>query len=193
MERFALLYGQARSAVLVYSMGLTQHEFGVENVKAIVNLALSRGMIGREKCGIMPIRGHSGVQGGGECGAEPDKFPGGFPVNDESARRFSNLWRHPVPSKPGLRVPEMIEAASDGELNFLYSIGGNLLETMPDRNFICQALERVRSTGTSGYRSQQLHASRCGADGYLTARPDPLRTARRRNVHQHGKTNPLHA
>ena len=99
MERFALLYGHARSAVFVYSMGLTQHEFGVDNVKAIVNLALSRGMLGRDKCGIMPIRGHSGVQGGGECGAEPDKFPGGFPVNDESARRFSNLWRHPVPSR----------------------------------------------------------------------------------------------
>ena len=143
MERFALLYGHARSAVFVYSMGLTQHEFGVDNVKAIVNLALSRGMLGRDKCGIMPIRGHSGVQGGGECGAEPDKFPGGFPVNEESARRFSNLWRHPVPSRPGLRVPEMIEAASNGDLNFLYSIGGNLLETMPDRNFIARALEKI--------------------------------------------------
>ena len=143
MERFALLYGHARSAVFVYSMGLTQHEFGVDNVKAIVNLALARGMIGRNKCGIMPIRGHSGVQGGGECGTEPDKFPGGFSVNDESARRFSNLWRHPVSSKPGLKVPEMIEAASRGELDFLYSIGGNLLETMPDRNFIASALERV--------------------------------------------------
>src|SRR6266850_8198498 len=65
MERFALLYGHARSAVFVYSMALTQHEFGVDNVKAIVNLALSRGMLGRDKCGIMPIRGHSGVQGGG--------------------------------------------------------------------------------------------------------------------------------
>jgi molybdopterin-dependent oxidoreductase alpha subunit len=143
MERFALLYGHARSAVFVYGTGLTQHEFGVDNVKAIVNLALSRGMLGRDKCGIMPIRGHSGDQGGGECGAEPDKFPGGFPANDESARRFSNLWRHPVPSRPGLRVPEMIEAASNGDLNFLYSIGGNLLETMPDRNFIASALEKV--------------------------------------------------
>ena len=143
MERFALLYGHARSAVFLYSMGLTQHEFGVDNVKAIVNLALSRGMLGRDKCGIMPIGGHSGIQGGGDCGAEADKFPGGFPVNEESARRFSNLWRHPVPSRPGLRVSEMIEAAGNGELNFLYSIGGNLLETMPDRNFTARALEKV--------------------------------------------------
>ena len=143
MVRFAQLYGAAHTAVFVYSMGLTQHEFGVDNVKAIVNLALARGMLGRERCGIMPIRGHSGVQGGGECGSEPDKFPGGFPVNDENARRFSNLWRHPVSSNPGLKVPQMIETAHEGELKFLYSIGGNLLETMPDRKFVAEALTRV--------------------------------------------------
>ena len=144
MQRCADLYSQARTAVLVYSMGLTQHEFGVDNVKAIVNLALSRGMLGREKCGIMPIRGHSGVQGGGECGSEPDKFPGGFAVNDDSARRFSNLWYHPVPSNPGLKVPQMIEAAHRGEIKFLYSIGGNLYETMPDPEFVAAALNKVR-------------------------------------------------
>jgi molybdopterin-dependent oxidoreductase alpha subunit len=143
VQRFAQLYAGARTAVFVYSMGLTQHEFGVDNVKAVVNLALSRGMIGREKCGIMPIRGHSGVQGGGECGSEPDKFPGGFAVNEENARRFSNLWRHPVPSTAGLKIPEMIEAAHEGKLKFMYSIGGNLLETMPDRNFVAQALKRI--------------------------------------------------
>jgi len=144
MERFAQAYGAARTAVLVYSMGLTQHEFGVQNVQAVVNLALSRGMLGREKCGIMPIRGHSGVQGGGECGSEPDKFPGGFSVDDDNARRFSNLWRHPVSSVPGLKVPEMIEAAHRGELKFLYSVGGNLLETMADPNFVSAALQNIR-------------------------------------------------
>ena len=143
MQRFAILYGQTRSAVIVYSMGLTQHEFGVDNVKAVVNLALARGILGREKCGIMPIRGHSSVQGGGECGSEPDKFPGGFSVNDDTARRFSNLWHHPVPSAPGLKVPDLIEAAHRGEVKFLYSVGGNLLETMPDPNFVAQALGRV--------------------------------------------------
>jgi molybdopterin-dependent oxidoreductase alpha subunit len=143
MERFAQIYSQARSAVFVYSMGLTQHEFGVENVKAMVNLALARGMFGREKCGIMPIRGHSGVQGGGECGCEPDRFPGSFEVNEENARRFSNLWRHPVPSAPGLKVPQMIDAAHRGELGFLYSIGGNLLETLPDRRFVAEALAQI--------------------------------------------------
>lgn len=143
MERLAKLYASARNAVFAYSMGLTQHEFGVENVKAIVNLALSRGMLGREKCGIMPIRGHSGVQGGGECGSEPDRFPGGFEVNEENARRFSNLWRHPVPAAAGLKVSQMIEAAHRGEMDFLYSIGGNLLETMRDRRFVEEALAQV--------------------------------------------------
>ena len=143
MQRFAALYGQARTAVIVYSMGLTQHEFGVDNVKAVVNLALARGMLGREKCGIMPIRGHSGVQGGGECGAEPDKFPGGFSVNADTARRFSNLWHHPVPSNPGLKGPQMIEAAHNGEIKFLYAIGGNLLETMPDPKYVSEALVQV--------------------------------------------------
>ena len=143
MQRFAALYGQAHTAVIVYSMGLTQHEFGVDNVKAVVNLALARGMLGREKCGIMPIRGHSGVQGGGECGAEPDKFPGGFSVNADTARRFSNLWHHPVPSNPGLKGPHMIEAAHNGEIKFLYAIGGNLLETMPDPKYVTEALVQV--------------------------------------------------
>ena len=143
MERFARLYGSAKTAVFVYGMGLTQHEFGVENVEAIVNLALARGMVGREKCGIMPIRGDSGVQGGGECGSVPDIFPGGFSVNEESARRFSNLWRHPVSSAPGLTVPHMIEAAHRGEIKFLYSIGGNLFETMPDGNFVAEAISGV--------------------------------------------------
>lgn len=143
MERFGRVYGSVRSAVLVCSMELTQREFGAENIKAIVNLALARGMLGRERCGIMPIRAHSGVQGGGECGSEPDTFPGGFPVNDENARRFSNLWRHPVPSNPGLTAPQMIEAAHQGDLKFLYSIGGNAFETMPDRNFVAEALTKV--------------------------------------------------
>ncbi|MGE5220318.1 MAG: molybdopterin-dependent oxidoreductase [Chloroflexota bacterium] len=143
MQRFAIHYGQAHTAVIVYGMEFTEGTFGIDNVKAVVNLALGRGMLGRDKCGIMPIRGHSGVQGGSECGAEPDKFPGGFPVNDDTARRFSNLWHHPVPSKPGLRAAEMVEAAHRGELKFFYFVGGNLLEAMPDPKFVGEALGRV--------------------------------------------------
>jgi len=142
--RFARLYGGAKSAVICYSMGLTQHRFGVDNVKAIADLALIRGNLGREKCGIMPIRGHSGVQGGGECGVDPDKFPGGFEVNAENARRFSELWSAPIPGEKGLKTGQMVEAAHEGKLEALYTVGGNLLETMQDRKFVMDALRKIR-------------------------------------------------
>jgi len=143
MESFASLYAKAKSAVLLYSMGLTQHRFGVENVKSIVNLALARGMLGREKCGIMPIRGHSGVQGGGECGVDPNKLPGGVPLSKENVERFTKEWGQPVAEQGGMRVGQMLEAAHDGKISMLYSVGGNLFETMPDPLFMRDALERV--------------------------------------------------
>jgi molybdopterin-dependent oxidoreductase alpha subunit len=145
MGRFADQLARARSIVFVYSMGLTQHRFGVDNVRALVNLALARGALGREKCGILPIRGHSGVQGGGECGVDPDKLPGGYLVADEvDRRRFEELWDAPIPSWRGHRTLQMVEAAHRGEIDFLYSLGGNLLETMPDRTYMLDALARVR-------------------------------------------------
>jgi molybdopterin-dependent oxidoreductase alpha subunit len=144
MLRFAETYARAKTTVFVYSMGLTQHRFGVDNVKALVNLALARGMVGREKCGIMPIRGHSGVQGGSECGVDPDKLPGGFEVaNSEDRARFERLWAHSLPAWKGHRTLQMLEAAHRGEIDVLYSIGGNLLETMPDRTFMQEALTHV--------------------------------------------------
>jgi molybdopterin-dependent oxidoreductase alpha subunit len=145
MLRFAEQYGRAKSAVFVYSMGLTQHRFGVDNVKALVNVALARGMLGREKCGVMPIRGHSGVQGGSECGVDPDKLPGGFEVaNDADRKRFEELWGAPLPAWKGHRTLQMLEAAHAGAVDFLYSLGGNLLETMPDRAYMSEALSRVK-------------------------------------------------
>ena len=145
MARFARTLAAARTCVFVYSMGLTQHRFGVDNVKALVNLALALGFLGREKCGIMPIRGHSGVQGGGECGVDPDKLPGGFEVAIEAdRRRFETLWNAPLPAWKGHRTLQMLEAAHRGELEALYSIGGNLLETMPDREFMSAALSRLK-------------------------------------------------
>ena len=145
MLRFAEQLSRARTCVLVYSMGLTQHRFGVDNVKALVNLALARGMLGREKCGILPIRGHSGVQGGGECGVDPEKLPGGFEVAVEADRnRFEALWGAPIPAWKGHRTLQMMEAAHRGELDALVSIGGNLLETMPDRTFMGEALSRLK-------------------------------------------------
>jgi predicted molibdopterin-dependent oxidoreductase YjgC len=143
MARFAELYARARTAVFVWSMGITQHAFGVDNVLAIVNLALARGMVGRERCGLMPIRGHSGVQGGAEVGAVPNCFPGGRSVSEESAAAMAALWGFPVPARPGLTAPGMIEAGRRGDLDVLYCIGGNFVETLPEPGRVREALARV--------------------------------------------------
>ncbi len=143
MLAFAEMLAHARSAVLVWSMGITQHRNGVENVKAIINLALARGFVGKEKCGLMAIRGHSGVQGGGEMGAVPNQFPGGVPVSAESAKKFEAMWGFPVPSDQGYSAVEMIDAAHEGKLDLFYIAGGNFLETLPEPEYVREALLNV--------------------------------------------------
>ena len=143
MREFGAMVGKARTAVFVWSMGITQHEFGAENVQAIINLGLSRGFVGRPRCGLMPIRGHSGVQGGAEMGAYSTVFPGGGPINRENADRMAGLWGFPVPDQPGLTAPEMMEAAHAGNLDVLLCSGGNFLEVLPDPAYCDRALARV--------------------------------------------------
>ncbi len=143
MLEFARVVGSARTAVFVWSMGITQHEFGEDNVRAIVNLALARGFVGREQCGLMPIRGHSGVQGGAEMGAYTTVLPGGVPYTEENVARFADLWGFAPPSARGMTAPEMIDAAHEGRLDILFSAGGNFLEVLPDPPFVREALRRV--------------------------------------------------
>ncbi len=137
-------FKQAKSAVFVYSMGLTQYEFGVQNVKMVVNMALSRGMIGREKCGILPIRGHSGVQGSAECGADADKLPGSLEITDENCERLEREWQHSIPRRRGLRAAHLLDHAKEDGLDLLYLVGGNHLETMPDRAGARRGLSNVK-------------------------------------------------
>jgi molybdopterin-dependent oxidoreductase alpha subunit len=143
MLELATMLSEAKTAVFVWSMGLTQHSFGEDAVRAIVNLALSRGYVGREKCGLMPIRGHSGVQGGAEMGAYATTFPGGLAVDEENARRFSELWGFPVPAGKGLTAPEMVDAAHERNLDVLLCSGGNFLEVLPDPGYVRAALEQL--------------------------------------------------
>jgi predicted molibdopterin-dependent oxidoreductase YjgC len=124
-------------------MGVTQHTSGEDNVRAICNLALSRGFVGREGCGLMPIRGHSGVQGGAEMGCYATAFPGGAEVNSENAANLGSKWGFEVPSEPGLTAPRMIEAAARGELDVLFTSGGNFLDVLPDPGSVRAALERI--------------------------------------------------
>lgn len=143
MLAFARMVGAAKSAVFVWSMGITQHTFGEEAVRAIINLALTRGFVGRKHCGLMPIRGHSSVQAGGEMGAYTNVFPGGLPVNAEHAAHFAQQWGFAVPSSPGITAPEMVDAAYTGNLDLLFAVGGNFTEVLPEPAYVQEALRRV--------------------------------------------------
>ncbi len=143
VDAFADLYAGADAAILVWSMGITQHRDAVDGVQAIVNLALARGNVGRDGAGLMPIRGHSGVQGGAEMGAYATALPGGRPVDTAHAAALSERWGFEVPGRPGRTAPEMVEAAGDGGLDVLWTSGGNFLEVLPDPPAVERALRRV--------------------------------------------------
>ncbi len=143
MARFARMYESASCAVLVWSMGVTQHVSGVDNVHAIVNLGLARGNIGRPGAGLMPIRGHSGVQGGAEMGCYATAFPGGLAINEGTASDLGEQWGFDVPTAPGLTAGDMVDAARLGELDVLWSSGGNFLDVLPAPDFTRHALSRA--------------------------------------------------
>ncbi len=143
MERFADHVAASKTGVFVWSMGVTQHRNGVDNVRAIINVALTRGFVGREKCGLMPIRGHSGVQGGAEMGCYATAFPGGLPINEETASHFEDLWGFRPPSHPGLNAVETIDVAANCEIDVFYAVGGNFLETLPQPDYVRDALANI--------------------------------------------------
>jgi len=138
MRRFAELLRGARNGILVWSMGLTQHAHGVDTIQALVNVGLARGWVGREKTGLMPIRGHSGVQGGAEVGCTPALDP-------DQRRRFEEAWGFVLPELPGLTAAEMVDAAYHGTLDAFWITGGNFLETLPDPAAAARALRSVKT------------------------------------------------
>jgi molybdopterin-dependent oxidoreductase alpha subunit len=143
MQEMAELIRDAKTAVLVWSMGITQHTFGADAVQMILNLGLAKGFVGRDKCGLMPIRGHSSVQGGAEMGAYSTVFPGGKPINAENAAALSQLYGFSIPDKPGLTTTEMVEACGESKLDLLYCLGGNFLRTLPEPEQVRKALGNV--------------------------------------------------
>src|SRR4029453_6481930 len=136
MARFAQMLSRARCGIFVWSMGLTQHAHGVETLLALVNVGLARGWMGREKVGLMPIRGHSGVQGGAEVGCAPG-------LEEEQRRRFEEEWGFPCPAFAGLTAAEMVAEADRGGLDVFWVAGGNFLETLPAPAAAARALGRV--------------------------------------------------
>jgi molybdopterin-dependent oxidoreductase alpha subunit len=125
MRAFAKLLVDKPNAIFVWSMGLTQHAHGVDTVRALMNVALARGLPGREHRGVMPIRGHSGVQGGAEVGCVPG-------VDAITADRWQRVWGVPMPSQPGYTASEMVHAAERGDIDVFWIVGGNFLETLPE-------------------------------------------------------------
>ena len=136
MKRFVQLLHSARKGIFVWSMGLTQHAHGVETIQALVNVGLALGWLGREKVGLMPIRGHSGVQGGAEVGCVPG-------LDEKQRARFEQVWGFQLPDFPGLTAADMVSAAYQGVLDAFWIVGGNFLETLPDPAAAAQALANV--------------------------------------------------
>lgn len=143
LDAFVDLYAGAKAAVLVWSMGITQRVEAADGVEAIVNLGLARGNVGRNGAGLMPIRGHSGVQGGGEMGAYATMLPGAKSITPENCAAVEEAWGFPIPHHVGHTAPEMLEAAERGELDVLYVSGGNFLDVLPDPPRVTKAMAKV--------------------------------------------------
>jgi molybdopterin-dependent oxidoreductase alpha subunit len=136
IEHVADLYCRASSAVFGWTMGITQHEHGVANVQSIVNLALLRGMAGRPRCGLLPIRGHSNVQGIGSMGVAPA-------LKQAVIDRLEAHLGVKLPASPGLDTMGCMKAADRGEVHAAICLGGNLYGSNPDSAFAARAIGKL--------------------------------------------------
>jgi predicted molibdopterin-dependent oxidoreductase YjgC len=141
----ARLYAQTKKAMIVYSMGITQHTTGVDNVKSLANLAMLTGHIGFESTGVNPLRGQNNVQGACDVGALPDVFSGYQSVADDAIRKkFERIWQvENLPAELGLTVTEIFKKAQQGKVNGLYIMGENVVISDPDSNNVRKALQNL--------------------------------------------------
>jgi formate dehydrogenase major subunit/formate dehydrogenase alpha subunit len=140
----ARLYGKAERPAIYYTMGITQHSHGTQNVFAIANLALMTGNLGRESTGVNPLRGQNNVQGSTDMGCIPNQYPGYQRVDLPAIReKFESAWGVPLSEKPGLTATEMTVAAYEGRLKALYIMGENPAISDPDINHAVKALKNL--------------------------------------------------
>lgn len=141
----AHIYAKAKKAMIVYSMGITQHTTGVDNVKSLANLAMLTGHVGFICAGINPLRGQNNVQGACDLGALPNVYSGYQKVADESARKkFEEAWGgENLPANVGLTVTEIIKGAESGKIKGLYIMGENPVISDPDTNHVRKALQNL--------------------------------------------------
>ncbi len=141
----AKLYGGSRKAAIFYTMGITQHTTGYDNVSAVANLALLTGNIGRESTGINPLRGQNNVQGSSDAACMPNVYPG-YQVIDlpEVKSKFEKAWGVSLSSTKGITATEMIPAAIEGKLKAMYIMGENPVISDPNSTHTIKALESLQ-------------------------------------------------
>lgn len=144
LEAAAVAIGEADRASFVFSMGITQHTTGTDNVMSVANLAMLTGNVGRECTGVNPLRGQNNVQGACDLGALPNVYPGYQSVSDEQIQaKFREAWGVELSAEPGLTVVEMTDAAYEGRLKGLYVVGENPMLSDPDLNHVEEALGKL--------------------------------------------------
>ena len=140
----ARAYGSAKSAMILYTMGITQHTHGTDNVKSLANLAMLTGNMGRPSTGVNPLRGQNNVQGACDMGGLPNVFTAYQPVTELSlVDKFQQAWGGNLSSQVGLTVTEMMPAAAEGRLKGLFVLGENPVVSDADQNHVLHCLENL--------------------------------------------------
>ncbi len=144
LKKTALMFGRAEKAMIFYAMGITQHTTGTDNVKAVANLAMATGNLGRPFTGVNPLRGQNNVQGACDMGALPNVMTGYQPVANFDVRaRFEDHWGLELSDTPGLTLVEMMAAARKGILKAMMVMGENPMISDPDTGHVQKALESL--------------------------------------------------
>ncbi len=168
LEAAAEIYGEAGEASILWGLGVTEHRYGSEVAQLICNLALMTGKVGRPGSALLPLRGQNNVQGSSDMGALPDTYSGYRPVGDEAvARDFEQAWGVPLSRTPGMKIPQMFDAAVAGELKAMFIFGEDVAQTDPNTTHVVRALEALEflvcqdifETETTAYADVVLPAS----------------------------------
>jgi formate dehydrogenase alpha subunit len=142
--RAAKSYAQAKTATILYTLGITEHTAGTKNVQSIANLAMLTGNIGKEATGVNPLRGQNNVQGACDMAALPNYYPGYQRVDiKENQQKFQAVWDKALSGKVGLTLTDMFIKAKDGELKALYIIGEDVLVSNPNVDLIRDSIKNL--------------------------------------------------
>ncbi len=135
ISEVAHAYARADRGMICWTLGITEHHNAVDNVLALINLALLVGKVGRYGCGLNPLRGQNNVQGGGDMGAIPNRLPGFQDLEDPELRgKFERAWGVQIPPRRGYHLSQMFESMEHGEMKALYIVGENPARSEADQS-----------------------------------------------------------